>query len=229
VQGRVSRFRDEAQIDIAKVDRADRSDVDLARFLPASRRDIDELEGFFEHLVREVYEAPLRGMLESMLADEVLRGQLRQAPCTLPAMAGAKGQRHHAYLGGLLEHTVAVGTTALELCTLHPSLDRDLLLASALAHDIGKCREFEYGAEISRSPEGAMLGHIELGLRLIDCHAPSALPRERRLALEHCVLTHHGAERGANERFASAEAVALFRLNALDASVKGAVEHGLGR
>ena len=82
---------------------------------------------------------------------------------------------HHAYLGGLLEHTVAVATMAVELCQLHPRLDRDLLLAAALVHDIGKSREFTYGSEIARSREGALLGHVELGLRLIAARAPGEL------------------------------------------------------
>ena len=111
-----------------------------------------------------------------------------------PARRGPARRRHHAYLGGLLEHTVAVATMALELCTLHPRLDRDLLLSAALVHDLGKTREFTYGAEIERSREGRMLGHVELGLRLIGEHAPPALDGERRLALEHCVLMHHGAD-----------------------------------
>jgi 23S rRNA maturation-related 3'-5' exoribonuclease YhaM len=77
-----------------------------------------------------------------------------------------------------------------------------------------------------------MLGHVELGLRLIATHAPSALAAERRLALEHCVLAHHGGDGAGGagtQRFASAEALALQRLNALDAGVKGAFEQGLGR
>jgi 3'-5' exoribonuclease len=115
---------------------------------------------------------------------------------------------------------------ALELCTLHPRLDRDLLLSAAIAHDLGKTREFTYGAEIARSPEGRLLGHIELGLRVIADRIPEALAGERRLALEHCVMLHHGPDTAAGQRFASAEALALYRLNALDAQVKGALEHG---
>ena len=98
-------------------------------------------------------------------------------------------------------------------------------------HDLGKTREYAYGAEVTRTEEGLMLGHVELGLRLIAAHAPPTLSAERRVALEHCVLTHHGVgEGGASaQRFASPEALALARLNALDASVKGAFERGLGR
>ena len=116
---------------------------------------------------------------------------------------------------------------ALELCTLHPRLDRDLLLCAAIVHDLGKTREFTYGAEIERSREGTLLGHVELGLRIVAEHAPATLAGERRLALEHCVILHHGPDASSGQRFASPEALALYRLNALDAQVKGALEHGV--
>jgi 3'-5' exoribonuclease len=245
VQGRVQRFRDELQIELRAIERAAGDDADPARFLPTAYRDRDELEGFLEHLAREVYDPGLKALLERLLGDGALREQIRLAPCSLPTPPGgasgagagstsaggsARGGRsqssHHAYLGGLLEHTVAVATLALELCTLHPRLDRDLLLSAAIVHDLGKTREFTYGAEIARSREGALLGHVELGLRTIAEHAPASLDCERRLALEHCVILHHGPDAATGQRFASAEALALYRLNALDAQVKGALEHG---
>ena len=163
--------------------RAEGVEADPARFLPVAYRDLDELEGFLEHLAREVYDPGLKALLARLLGDRALRAEIRRAPCSLPAGSGrarragrrsrgARASSHHAYLGGLLEHTVAVATMALELCTLHPRLDRDLLLSAAIVHDLGKTREFTYGAEIGRSREGQLLGHIELGLRLIARHAP---------------------------------------------------------
>jgi 3'-5' exoribonuclease len=243
VQGRVERFRDELQIALSTIARADGVEADPARFLPTAYRDLDELEGFLEHLAREVYDPGLKELLARLHGDEALRVELRRAPCSLPALgslgsdsrpgsgragSGRSGS-HHAYLGGLLEHTVAVASMALELCTLHPRLDRDLLVSAAIVHDLGKTREFTYGSEIARSREGQLLGHIELGLRLLALHAPQSLEDERRLALEHCVILHHGADAGAGQRFASGEALALYRLNALDAQVKGALEHGMPR
>jgi 3'-5' exoribonuclease len=243
VHGRVERFRDELQIALETIARADGAEADPVRFLPVAYRDLDELEGFLEHLAREVYDPGLKELLARLLGEPRLRAEMRRAPCSLPVLGvGSESGRagsgrsgpgrsgsHHAYLGGLLEHTVAVATMALELCTLHPRLDRDLLVSAAIVHDLGKTREFTYGAEIARSSEGQLLGHVELGLRLLALHAPQSLEDERRLALEHCVLLHHGADAGAGQRFASAEALALYRLNALDTQVKGVLEHGMPR
>ncbi len=224
VRGRAQRFREELQISVEQIARAEGEQADPARFLPTAYRDRDELEGFLEHLAREVYDPQLKLLLDGLLGDRELRAELRRAPCSVP---GQRAGAHHAYLGGLLEHTVAVATLAYELCSLHQRLDRDLLLCAAIVHDIGKTREFSYGAEISRSAEGRMLGHVELGLRILARHAPRTLEAERRLALEHCVLLHHGADTAGGARFVSPEALALFRINALDAQVKGAFEQGL--
>jgi 3'-5' exoribonuclease len=234
VCGRVERFRDQLQIDLHAIASAPDQEQQRERFLPVTRRDLDELEGFFEHLAREVHEPGFNALLARLLDDRALRAGLRTAPCSVPHASGAaraggsaRAPSHHAYLGGLLEHTVAVATLALELCSVHLRLQRDLLLCAALVHDLGKTREFSYGAEISYSAEGRLLGHIELGLRVIAEHAPASLQGERRLALEHCVMLHHGPEAAAGQRFASAEALALYRLNALDAHIKGALERGI--
>jgi 3'-5' exoribonuclease len=218
--GRVERFRDELVLEILDIRRADpdADGVDPAAFLPSAYRDLDELDGFLEHLAGEVHDRPFRGLLERLLADRALRAAWRRAPCT---RAG-----HHAYLGGLLEHTVAVATLAHELCQLHPRLRPDLLLSAAITHDLGRTREFTYGAEIGLTEEGRLLGHLVIGERILSEHA-TMLDEQRRLALLHCVLSHHGPTTAPGGRFALAEALALYRLNALDAGVKGAFEHGL--
>jgi 3'-5' exoribonuclease len=216
VRGRVDRFRDELQVEVRAIERAEAADP--AAFLPVAYRDVEELDGFLEHLAREVHDAEYLALLERLLGDDALRAEWRRAPCT---RAG-----HHAYLGGLLEHTVAVATLALEACQLHPRLNSDLLVTAAIVHDLGKTREFAYGADITLSEEGRLLGHVVLGQQLIDARA-GAMSAERRLALVHCVLSHHGPDAAPGRRFGSPEALALYRLNALDASVKGALEHGL--
>jgi 3'-5' exoribonuclease len=221
VRGRVERFRDELQVDVAQIARAQADAADPATFLPVAYRDLEELDGFLEHLAREVHDTGYRALLDALMSDEALRAELRRAPCTRGG--------HHAYLGGLLEHTVAVATLAQETCILHPRLNSDLLICAAIVHDLGKTREFTYGAEIGLSDEGRLLGHVELGLRIVEERAALVpeMDAERRLALAHCVLTHHGADAGPGRRFGSAEALALYRVNALDAAVKGALEHGL--
>src|SRR5689334_8099761 len=181
VRGRVERFRDELQLDVRAIERA--AEADPAAFLPVAYRDLDELDGFLEHLAREVHDPGYRGLLERLLGDGELREAWRRAPCTRGG--------HHAYLGGLLEHTVAVGSLALELAPLHPRLNSDLLLCAALVHDLGKTREFTYGAEIGLTDEGRLLGHITLGQRMLDGYD---LPEDRRLQLAHCILTHHGPD-----------------------------------
>jgi len=114
VTGTVERFRDELVIEVAEIARADAEGdaIDPARFLPSAYRDLDELDGFLEHLASEVYDRSYRSLLDALLGDEVLRAAWRRAPCS---RAG-----HHAYLGGLLEHTVAVATLAHDLCQPGP-------------------------------------------------------------------------------------------------------------
>jgi 3'-5' exoribonuclease len=224
-RGRAERYRGELVAELDDLRRLEEGSFDPAEFLPAAYRSVDELEGFIEHLIREVYDPGLRAVVEATLLTGPAAADFRRAPATRSA--------HHAYLGGLLEHTVAVGTLVGETCALHPRLDSDLLMAAALLHDVGRAREFTYGAEFGISEEGAMLGHLAIGAEIVGA-AAGDLPAERRLALLNCVLCHHGPDagpargRGNGRGFASPEGLALYRLNALDASVKGALEYGAG-
>ena len=222
-RGKVERYRGELAAELDDVRRLEPGSFDPGEFLPAAYRSVEELEGFLEHLTREIHDPGLRAVVESVVVSGPLAGDFRRAPATRAS--------HHAYLGGLLEHTVAVGTLVGELCPLHPRLDSDLLMAAAIVHDAGRAREFTYGADFGISEEGRMLGHLAIGAELVGS-AASSLPEARRLALLNCVLSHHGPDSGpgrsqaAARGFASPEALALYRLNALDASVKGALEHG---
>ncbi|MFL5866867.1 MAG: 3'-5' exoribonuclease YhaM family protein [Thermoleophilaceae bacterium] len=218
--GKVELFREELQLELRAIRRAEGA-ADPADFLPVAYRDLDELDGFLEHLAREVYDPDYRALLRAFLEDDDFRAQLRRAPCT---RAG-----HHAYLGGLLEHTVAVTMLAHEACGLHPRLDSDLLLSAAILHDVGKTREFELAADIELSEAGAMLGHLTLGQQLLTARAAriGSVQADKLLALSHCLLAHHGPDGLPGRRFRSPEALALYRLNAVDAAVKGALEHGL--
>ena len=236
VIGRVERFRDELTVEVSDIRRAGQPGSDQAQtivmeeFLPVAYRDMEELDGFLEHLAHEVYDPGYKALLDSILADAELRDAFRRTPCTRNG--------HHAYLGGLLEHTVAVATLARELCDLHRRLNSDLLLTAAIVHDLGRMREFTYGAEIGLSEQGRLLGHLALGQQMLverfalvareGGTSGAALDEGRKLALLHGVLSQHGASSAPGGRFASPEALALYRVNALDAGVKGVLEHGFG-
>ena len=222
VRGRVERFRDELQVEVAGDRPRSRRRTPIRPPSCPSRcaTSTSSTASSTTCWARSATPASPRCWRELVGAD-AMRAALRGMPCT---RAG-----HHAYLGGLLEHTVAVGTLAVEACALHPRLDQDLLLTAALVHDLGRTREFTLGAEIGLTDEGRLLGHVELSLRLLgQAAAASGLDDARHLAVAHCVLTHHGPEAAPGRRFGSAEAVALHRLNALDAGVKAALTPGLG-
>ena len=185
VSGKIERFRDELVAEVDDIQPLAEGELDPSEFLPAAYRDAEELEGFLEHLTREVHDEPLRQVVQRVLFTEPVAAEFRRAPCT---RAG-----HHSYVGGLIEHTVAVGTLVGEVCQLHPRLDSDLLMAAALLHDVGKTREFSYGAEFGITEEGRLIGHLTLGAEIVGS-AAGGLPPERRAALLHSVLSHHGAD-----------------------------------
>jgi 3'-5' exoribonuclease len=196
VLARVEKFRDRLQLDVRSLES---TDVDPQTLTPALRRDGDELGGFLEFLVAEVSHVGLRATVEATLGESNL--------ATYPATADG----HHSYAGGLLEHTVGVATLARETAQLHPRLRSDLLLAAALLHDIGRTVELGPGPAFALTPEGRLLGHVHLGLRLVEERA-EGLSSAQLAELLHCVAVHHDA-RGAQ----SAEAAVLYHANQLDA------------
>jgi 3'-5' exoribonuclease len=217
VRGRVTTYEDEPQIRIEQIERHELTAS--AKFLPVAYRDLDELDGYLEHLGGEVGRGGYRALLGSVMSDRKLRAAWRTAPCSCSG--------HHAYLGGLLEHTVAVATLALETCALHPKLNPDLLLSAAILHDIGLTQSFDYSAEITDSAAGRMLGHVALGLELVRDHVKCVqLPEQAWRPLAHCILTHHGPRPALGRTYACAEALALQRLVAIDEGIKRAVESG---
>ena len=220
-RGRVERFRDELQVELRAIARAPRG-RGRPGVVPARSPTATSTSSTASSSTSPARSTTrsIAALLDALLGDDALRAEWRRAPCTRDG--------HHAYLGGLLEHTVAVATLAAETCTLHVRLNSDLLITAALVHDLGKTREFTYGAEIALTDEGRLLGHVELGLRLLRERAAGVLDDERRLALVALRADPPRARRAPGRRFGSAEALALYRLNALDASVKGALEHGLG-
>jgi 3'-5' exoribonuclease len=200
VLGRVERFRDRLQLEVRSLEAAE--EADPADFAPALRRDAAELDGFLEFLAAEVAHPGLRATVTRFVEDETLRKALR----TLPA-----AETHHSYAGGLLEHSVGVATLCREASQLHPRLRADLVLAAALLHDVGRTLELERGPTYRPTEEGRLLGHVHLGLRLIEERA-AALETAVRAELLHAVAVHHDA-RAAR----TAEAAVLYHANQLDA------------
>jgi 3'-5' exoribonuclease len=202
VLGRVERFGGRLQVHVRAVEAA--PDADPAGLTPAMRRDADELDGFLEFLVAEITHPALATLVTSILTDDGVRTSLRALPA-----AGADG--HHGYAGGLLEHTVGVATLCRETAQLHPRLRHDLLLAAALLHDVGRTVELGRGPSFRQTEEGRLLGHVHLGLRLIEERAAS-LDAAVRAELLHAVAVHHDRQAAR-----TAEAAVLYHANQLDA------------
>ena len=200
VLGRVEKFRDRLQVDVRTLEAAPQADpADLA---PALRRDADELDGFLDFLAGEIAHPGLAGLVTRFLSDETVRASLRRLPAA---------ETHHSYAGGLLEHSVGVTTICRETAQLHPRLRVDLLLAAALLHDIGRVAELTPGPTFRQTEEGRLLGHVHLGLRLIEEHTTGLEP-DARAELLHAVASHHDT-RAAR----TAEAAVLYHANQLDA------------
>ena len=202
VLGRVERFGGKLQVQVRAVELAE--DADPATLTPGLRRDADELDGFFEFLAAEISHEGLAALVDAFARDVELRRALRALPA-----AGADG--HHGYAGGLLEHTVGVAALCRETAQLHPRLRFDLLLAAALLHDVGRTRELGSGPAFRQTEEGRLLGHVHLGLRMIEGRADELDP-EVLAELLHAVACHH--DRAAAR---TAEAAVLYHANQLDA------------
>jgi 3'-5' exoribonuclease len=201
VLGRVERFRDRLQLEVRSLEPAE---TDPAELVPAPRRDVDELDGFFEFLAGELAHPGLRALVGRFVGDADFRARLRVLPATPDA--------HHSWAGGLLEHTVAVASLCREAAQLHQRLRTDLLLAAALLHDVGRTRELDRGPLFLPTAEGKLLGHVHLGLRTIEERAGGLEP-EIRAEVLHAVAVHHDV-RGAR----TAEASVLYHANQLDAA-----------
>lgn len=201
VLGRVERFRDRLQLEVRSLEPAE---ADPAELVPEPRRDVDELDGFFEFLAGELAHPGLRALVGRFVGDADLRARLRVLPATPDS--------HHSWAGGLLEHTVAVASLCREAAQLHQRLRGDLLLAAALLHDVGRTRELDRGPLFLPTAEGKLLGHVHLGLRAIEEHAGGLGPDVLAEVL-HAVAVHHEL-RGAR----TAEASVLYHANQLDAT-----------
>lgn len=224
VRGSVEAWRGRLQINIRQAAPAAADRLDQGDFLPASYRDTEELAGYVDYFLTEVYDPDYRRLLEAFFGDGEFMARFSRSPGAV--------RSHHAYLGGLLEHTVSVTTLCQHACVQHPRLNSDLLVTAALLHDVGKLEEFSCEGRISYSRPGRMLGHVLLGQRMIEerLRAMEGFPEEKELELIHAVISHHGElEWGAPKRPASAEALVLHHIDNLDARVKGFFEVVAGK
>jgi 3'-5' exoribonuclease len=200
VLGRVDKYRDRLQLAVRTLEPAEE---DVTALTPALRRDADELDGFLEFLGAEIAHPGLSALVRRFLDDVPLRSRLRELP--------ASPDVHHDYAGGLLEHTVAVATICRDAAQVHPRLRGDLLLAAALVHDAGRTVELGRAPTFRPTDEGRLLGHVQLGIRLIEAGS-NGLERDIVAELVHAVAVHHDA-RAAR----TAEAAVLYHANQLDA------------
>ena len=215
LRGQVCRYQDRLQIKVDRVRRAESSDFDLADFVPKTTFDIDDLWSRLTAYVDNLRDAHLRSLLQLFLTDEAVAGRLREAP--------AAKSMHHAWVGGLLEHTVLLMDLCSITATHYPEVHRDLLIAGAMLHDIGKLDELRWGTSFGYTTEGQLLGHISIGAGMVEekiAQLPEFPPRLRTLLL-HMILSHHGRlEFGSPKLPMTAEAMLLHYLDDLEAKMQ---------
>jgi 3'-5' exoribonuclease len=215
IRGQVVRYNEKLQVNIDRIRRAAPGEYDLGDFVPKTGRDIGEMWTELETWVASFTDPHLKALLEAFLRDEEIAAALRQAP--------AAKALHHAWIGGLLEHILSL----MGLCDLvahhYPYINRDLLLAGVVLHDIGKLRELRWGTSFDYSLEGQLLGHITIGMGMIEkkIAAIPDFPPAKRLLVEHLVLSHHGKyEFGSPKLPMTPEAIMLHYLDDLDAKMQ---------
>jgi 3'-5' exoribonuclease len=219
VTGSVSEYRGKRQLVVKTLAAIPADGVNSEDFLPATDMDVDQL---FERLVKitRTFTTPwLNRLFEAFWEDEVFVTAFKKAP--------AAKLMHHAYLGGLLVHCLSMAVLADKIAAHYNGLDRDLLIAGAILHDIGKLREFDYATSIDYSDEGRLLSHIAIGLEMLDekvRQIPDA-PRDHVNLLKHMLVSHHGEPAfGALELPKTIEAVALHFIDDLDSKINAVRE-----
>ena len=215
VRGCCARFNDRLQIKIDQLRLALVTEFDRADLLPATAYDVAELWNQLLATVESMTNADLKLLLTTMLSDAEIAAAYREAP--------AARQLHHAWLGGLLEHVVSLLKLADRVAAHYPLLDRDLLLSGVVLHDIGKIRELSWGIGFDYTIEGVLLGHIQMGVDLVEkiiARLPNFPDRLRTLVL-HMILSHHGKlEFGSPKLPMIPEAIVLNFVDDLDAKMQ---------
>lgn len=213
VTGTVTVYRGTRRLSVETMLPADTWDPD--DFLAHGKTAPDELKRRLVELLRSVHHAELRKVLRSVFDDKRFFSLFCECP--------AAQSHHHAYVGGLMEHTVAVAEICDSIAARHSAIDRDLLVTAAILHDVGKVDELSFRTTIGYTDDGRLLGHVILGLQrvrtaIVECGLGSDLARH----LEHALLSHHGElEWGSPKRPSTLEALALHHADNLDAKVAG--------
>ena len=221
VQGKASVYLGKMQLVVQELSRLADDQVDLADFLPVAARSSLEMEQELRQKVASMQaEGYLRRLLEAFFADAEFLQHYRTAP--------AAKSMHHVYLGGLLEHSLAVADLADDICRRYPSLNRDLLLTGALLHDVGKVAELCYARSFDYTDAGKLLGHIVMGVEMVDAKARAIpdFPAELLVLVKHLLLSHHGQyEYGSPKRPKTLEALVLNFIDDMDAKINGVRTH----
>ncbi len=214
VLGHVEDYLDRWQVIVEKIRPAREGEYDLTDMIPATERDVARMLEEVRRTVEEVENPHLQQLLRAFFDDPDFVARFSRAP--------AARRVHHAYLGGLLEHTVEVVSLCRHLLTLYPQIHRDLLLTGALLHDIGKIHEYQYETSIEYSDEGRLLGHVVMSLQMVDrvLAGMPDFPADLALRLRHMLISHHGRhEWGSPRRPHTLEAAALHYVEDLSAQV----------
>jgi 3'-5' exoribonuclease len=214
IEGRALNYRNAIQISIITLKPLAMQDAEPADYLPVAQ--IDTVNMFQEMLsyIEKISNQPLKKLLEAFFLDEKTAELFRRAPA-------AKGF-HHSYLGGLLEHTLSVVRLLDHAADHYPQLNKDLLLAGGMLHDIGKIYEFSYDSLIEYSDEGRMIGHLVMGVEMINkkIEAIADFPVQLALELRHIILSHHGEfEFGSPKRPKTKEALIIHFMDDMDAKL----------
>jgi 3'-5' exoribonuclease len=214
IRGRSEKFRDELQLQIQEISPISREQIDPADFLPICPISIEQLFDTLKAQMSTLKRRHFQLLMKAFLADRDLMARFKQAP--------AAKSVHHAYLGGLLEHTVSVIGLVSRICEHYPDLNRDLLLVGAVWHDVGKVFEFSYDLYIDYSHSGRLLGHMILGLEILQekLRSLKTFPAEDAMLLKHLILSHHGESQfGAVRLPMTREALALHFADDVDAKM----------
>jgi 3'-5' exoribonuclease len=218
VRGSISRYDDRAQMKVDQLRKAQAGEADKMDMLPATTRDVGELWCEMEKSVAGLTNPDLKMLLTALLGDAAIAKAYREAP--------AARQLHHAWLGGLLEHVVSLLGLADRVAAHYPMLDRDLLVTGVILHDIGKIRELEWETGFDYTVDGVLLGHIQMGVDLVEKTIASlpGFPGRMRTLVLHMILSHHGKlEFGSPKLPMIPEALVLNFLDDLDAKMQAMV------